>query len=301
MGLIGGILFRQIFGRHPFKEEETVSKSTESFMGPNFSILKAYTMKGIEMLGRVDHETLSITAGDGPLLIGYLYKNSIPTDNTVVCVHGYNSDGISDFANIALEYLKRGFNVLLVNNRACGPSEGEFASFGVMESGDTLLWLNKIAGMFPDGNIILQGCSMGAATVCMLAGRELPENVRVLVSDCAFALISGQFRYTLKHFMHLPPWPAMNMLEKEFERHYGCGFDTYSPLKSVSNSRLPMFFAHGREDRYVPASNAQRLYDACPTDRELMLVDKAGHAAAHMYGGDGYYSAILSFAAKYMR
>ncbi len=303
MGLISNKLFASVFGRAGEKKEDLskpVSESTERFMGPDFARLRDFSAKSKAALLQIPHETLSVVSKDNLTLVGYLYRNTAVTAKTVICVHGYHSDGIADFASVALEYLKRGFNVLLVNNRASGPSQGDFASFGVLEREDSKLWVDLISRMFNGGNIILQGCSMGAATVCMMADMDLPENVRLIVSDCSFADIGDQFRYTLANLMRVPVWPAFNMLNSEFKKHFGCDFEEYSPLKSVAHAKTAVFFVHGKLDRYVPVENAQKLYDACSSDKHLLIVDKAGHAAAHMYGAPGYYDEILAFAAKYM-
>ncbi len=300
MSLLSRYLFRQVFGRNQAKGEENISKTTESLMGPNFALLKEYGKTGRSALENIAHETLELTTADGLKLIGYLYPCEQPTDKTVLCVHGYHWDGVSDFANITLEYRKRGFQVLLVNNRSCGPSEGEFASFGVRESEDTLLWISKLVELFPSCEIILQGCSMGAATVCMTADKRLPANVKLIVSDCAYATIQDQFAYTVRRFLHLPIRPTLHLLEKEFRKQFGCGFADYSPLQSVAHSQTPMLFVHGKEDRYVPVENAQKLYDACHAEKRLLLVGGAGHAAAQLYAKDDYYNKILKLASQFM-
>ena len=61
-----------------------------------------------------------------------------------------------------------------------------------------------------------------------------------------------------------------------------------------------MIFIHGAADRYIPAGHAQQLFDACPTDKQLVLIENAGHAAACVKGGEKYFEPVLGFAKKYM-
>jgi pimeloyl-ACP methyl ester carboxylesterase len=53
-----------------------------------------------------------------------------------------------------------------------------------------------------------------------------------------------------------------------------------SPLRAVSGSRIPTLFIHGEEDRMIPVEMCWKLYDAALCDKEIMLVEGAGHAQA---------------------
>ena len=66
-------------------------------------------------------------------------------------------------------------------------SEGKFIGFGCKDRYDALKWIDwmiKKAGN--DIRIVLMGNSMGGATVLMASGLNLPEQVKGIVSDCAF-------------------------------------------------------------------------------------------------------------------
>lgn len=300
MCIIGNLLYKGVFGRHPVGDGQPVTASAERLMGPGFSDLNDSTNASRKLMAALPREELTVVSADGLTLVGCLLRNPVPTDKTAVCIHGYNSTGFVDFATVGLEYLRRGFNLLLPTNRACGGSQGEWTTFGVRESEDTLLWLQKTAQLFPGGDIVLHGCSLGGAAVCMTADLALPPNVRAIVADCPFASMRDEFRHMIKFVAHLPAQPLLGVLERQFRRHTGCGFDDRTPLKSVANAKTPMFFVHGREDRYIPCESSQRLYDVCPTDRQLLFIDGAGHAAAHMRGKERYYGPIFAFLARHM-
>lgn len=299
MCLIGRLLFKGVFGRHPLADGMEISESTEKLMGPGFKDLNDSTHKSREIMESLPYDTVHITTRDGLELAGYLFINEQPTNKTAICIHGYNSNGFVDFATVGLEYIRRGFNLLLPTNRACGESGGEWTTFGVLESDDTLLFVDKVSELFPGGETVLHGCSLGGATVSMTSDR-VGDSVRAIISDCSYASMRDEFTHMLKLMANLPAWPAVNMLERQFKKHIGCGFDDNSPLKSVKNARVPMFFVHGREDRYIPCIASEQLYNACPTDKELLFIDGAGHAAAHMRGKEKYYDPIFAFIGRHM-
>ncbi|WP_143805201.1 alpha/beta hydrolase, partial [Oenococcus oeni] len=81
-----------------------------------------------------------------------------------------------------------GFNVLLPDDRGHGQSMGEYISFGWLDRLDYLQWLKKIIKRVgPKSEILLFGVSMGASTVEMLSGEDLPSQVKCVIADCGYS------------------------------------------------------------------------------------------------------------------
>lgn len=301
MCLISFAVFMGFFGRYPEKHNNPESKMGEKIMGPRFIDLCNSTANSQKTFCNLPREELTITADDGVKLVAYYFKNEVETDNTAVLVHGYNSTGFTDFATVGLQYLKRGFNVLLVTNRACGDSEGFWTGFGVLESVDTAKWVDLLVERNPNAKIVLEGCSLGGATVCTMSDMDLPKNVKAIVSDCAFDDAGEEMKHMAKYMAHLPSFPLLNLVHWYCKHLAHYDFSARTPISAVKNSKLPIFFVHGKDDRFIPCAAAQRLYDACPTDKELVFVDGAGHAAAHFRGGEeNFYKPVFAFIDKHL-
>src|SRR5699024_12115367 len=71
------------------------------------------------------HRDVWITSGDGLKLHGTYFEGEKGT-RAVICFHGYTSDGMSDYIGLSDYYLKHGYRMLLVDERAHGQSEGEY-------------------------------------------------------------------------------------------------------------------------------------------------------------------------------
>lgn len=298
MCLLSNKVFNSVFGRNPIDRNKPITKQGEYIMGPNFGPFKDCSTKSTEQLLKIPYETLCITSFDNLKLLGYFFTNDKKTNKTVLCLHGYNSTGFLDFSTIALEYLKRDYNVLLVTNRACGESEGKYTTFGILESIDNMKWIDVIKNKYPDGSIIIHGISLGAASACMMADKDLPSNVKLIDSDCAFTSIKNQFKYMINHMMHLPAFPIENILEHKFKKRIGYNFKTASPINSVAKAKVPCLFIHSEEDRYIPYTEAKKLYDACTNTKEILYFPKGGHALSHFNGKDDYYNAVINFAER---
>lgn len=126
---------------------------------------------------------IEIISHDGLRLKGYEIKADKPTDNWVIAVHGYLSRG-SDMVDYAKHFIEYGDNILIIDLRTHGKSEGKYIGMGWLDKSDLELWIERVIDENRDAKIILYGISMGAATVTMATGDELPENVKLCIADC---------------------------------------------------------------------------------------------------------------------
>lgn len=295
MCVLSHIAFRKIFGRYESRADGRPSASVARMMAPDFDGYLRDREANRKRLEALPFEKIVLESADHIPLTAHFYRNPVPGCRTAILVHGYRSCGFEGYATVGLAYIRQGYNILLPDNRACGESGGKWSTFGILESKDTALWAEYLARRFPQDCIILHGCSLGGATVCFLSSQKLPDSVRAIVSDCAFSDIEEQLAYILRTMLHIPPYPLLWGVEGWFRLATGLSVRAYSPLESVKHARLPIFFVHGACDGYVLPKNVQRLYQACCTEKELLVIPGAGHAAAHRFGGEAYYGPIFAF------
>ena len=129
--------------------------------------------------------------------------------------------------------------------------------------------------------------------------KELP-NVKVIVEDCAFTSILEEFYCVAKLFVGFKPKLLIKSSERFAKKKLGIDYTTLSPIKSVANAKYPMMFVHGKDDAFIPCVSANLLYDACPTEKELLLIDDFGHASSQL-AGDNYYGPVFGFVDKYCK
>lgn len=247
-------------------------------------------------------EHITIKSRDSLTLHGDYFAADTPSDTIAICFHGYTSTGWDSCASIAAFFIKEGYDCLVVDNRAHGKSEGDYVGFGILDRFDCLSWMEYINTRFDSQkNIILYGVSMGAATVVMASGfKRLPENVRAIISDCAFTSPYDVFAHILKRDYHLPEFPVMNMNDMLTRKTAGYGFKDYSTIDAVKRTNVPILFIHGEKDNFVPTRMSHENYEACQSPKELLIVENAGHAAAYYENVPLYEDTVKKFLKKYL-
>jgi hypothetical protein len=249
-----------------------------------------------------DLQHITIKARDNITLHGDYLPAETPTDRLAICFHGYTSCGVSDCAAMAFFLHNLGFDCLIVDDRAHGKSEGKYIGFGILDRFDALAWINCMNERFDSKKrILLFGVSMGASTAVMTAGfGDLPENVKAVISDCAFTSPYEVFSHILKRDYHIPEFPVMNINDNICRRKAGYGFRDYSTLDAVRVTKVPIMFIHGKCDDFVPVSMSIANYNACNSPKELLLIDNAAHAASHYENLELYESRAAEFIGRYM-
>lgn len=247
-------------------------------------------------------EEFVMTARDGKKLYSYLIPCEKDSDVYVLCAHGYRGTRYGDFGAQAQFYHSLGFNVILIDQRAMGKSEGETIGFGYLEYADCIEWLNFYIEKFGKNiKFIVAGISMGGATVCMMSGSaDLPLNVKCIISDCAYTSAVDELKYCLKHYINFPGAlivPVVNAANKVVS---GYSFKSADPLSGVKNARVPMLFIHGKADDFVPTEMVYKLYDACTAQKDLLIVDNAVHAQSYFESTAEYREKVKEFLDKYL-
>ncbi len=240
------------------------------------------------------YKTYTITARDGVTLYGKYYEYA-PGAVTELMFHGYRGTAERDLGGGVHRAFSLGRNVLIVDQRTSGRSGGHTITFGIREHEDCLDWVDlAIRELGEDCRLILTGISMGAATVLMAAGRELPKNAVGILADCGYTS-AREIICKCARDLKLPPkliYPFIKLGGRLFG-HFDV--DAYSPLEAMKTCRLPVVFFHGAADDFVPCSMSQANFDACSSPKRLIITPGADHGLCYMLEPDTYLQEVADF------
>lgn len=291
----------------------SITRTKKDFLAQNVDLKKSISVNataitntdfesGIGWFNQQPYEEVEIISEDNLKLKGYYLKAKTPTSKTAILAHGYSSQGTFMSSYAKLYYENFGYNVLLPDSRGHGKSEGDYIGFGWIDRRDYLKWIDFVINK--DGQnsqIVIHGVSMGGATVLMTSGEDLPTNVKALVSDCAYTSVKDELTYQLKRMYNLPPFPILNSTSILTKIRAGYFFGEASALDQVKKSKTPILFVHGDADRFVPLYMANQLYEACNSEKDLLIVPNAGHGESYNTDTDGYKNEVYEFIGKYVK
>ncbi len=187
------------------------------------------------------------------------------SSRAAVLVHGWGGDR-SDLhvVRTALVYHRAGFNVLMLDLRAHGESEGDRITVGYREPRDVrgaLSWLERRG--FDPRDVVLHGWSLGGAAVIQAAPGT---GVAAVVEEAAYADLVPLLRERLPEVGGLPAFfnPGILLMGR-----LSLGIDPWAVRPAEDAARLyregvPFMIIHSRDDEMIPFEHAEALAAAHP-------------------------------------
>lgn len=292
IALLALILFRRAFFRPASvdPEDEAALRASRWFaFGP---ILRP----GARWLREQSWERESLRGTDGAELTAYRHAGRSDKP-ALLLFHDYGSGPWLDFCLTARWAIRQGWGVLLPIQRAHGESGGSWCTLGLREGEDCLLWVHRMTERLgADCRLVLGGTGLGAAAVLSALDRGAGENVRALLLDSAYFSPRKQMKYMLRERLHMRTFPLLQLLCLYARLCWGEAPGSLDGLEALRrNTRIPVFFAHGREDTATPYASAEEAYAACAAPKKLFTGENAGHGACAFTEGERYFTELETF------
>lgn len=256
---------------------------------------------GRAWLSDTPHENVYVKASDGVTLRACLYENksSGTATATVVLIHGHRSSGDCDFALTAGFIFNLGNNLLVIDQRAHGKSGGKYITFGELESDDVAIWVRYLAEKYGTGHkIILYGISMGASTALLTAARYGGVGgltIGGVIADCGYGSALDEFAYLLRTKYLLPARPVLAVAGVLCRIVGGFNLANINVTDAVSMIKCRVLFIHGDSDRYIPVDYTLDNYEACSSQKDLLIINGAGHATSVLADTPVYFAKLKEF------
>jgi hypothetical protein len=215
-------------------------------------------------------EDVQLVAVDGVKITGW-YMKAPDASGSVLYLHG-NAGNRRDWAQAAPPFIEQGYNLLILDYRGYGDSQGRPSEKGLYRDGDAAFsWLQERAGR--DGlPVYILGKSLGSGVASYLAAVHSPSG---LILDSAFTSMSQLIAH---HARWLPRFliPAL-----------------YPSLARIERITCPSLVLHGDRDDLVPLSHGLSLYDKLQAPKALGVIPGASHNDIDAY--DSYMRWIKGF------
>jgi hypothetical protein len=249
---------------------------------PRFIFFPAATIQKTPELFNLPYEEvwLPVAVRSGKLehIHGWWIKANQQNAKVLLYLHG---NGINIGANIAHanRFHQLGFAVLLIDYRGYGRSEGMFPNEMRVYQDAATAWNYLVKQQnIPPSQTFIYGHSLGGAIAIDLAVQH--SNAAGLIVESSFTSIRDVVVYRNQFWM----FPIDLILTQRFES-----------FKKISQLKIPVLFIHGTSDTTVPSFMSQKLYNAAPEQKKLILVPGADHNNTAEVAGVQYLQWVESF------
>jgi pimeloyl-ACP methyl ester carboxylesterase len=240
----------------------------------------------------LDYQEVGLRSGDG-LALSAWWVGKADSPRAAVLVHGWGGDKSSlHVLETALVYERAGFNVLMLDLRGHGGSEGRRITVGYREMRDVqgaLSWLEE-RGFDPE-EVVLHGWSMGGAAVIQAAPGT---GVAAVVEEATYADLPPLLLQKLPEVGGLPAFfnPGIFLTGRHFLGIDPRAVRPVEEARQLSREGIPFMIIHSRDDEVVPFEHAESLAKAYP-EATFWEVEGYGHVAAHEH--PEYRKRLLKF------
>ena len=196
----------------------------------------------------------------------------------------------------AQPYIESGLNVLFIDPRAHGYSEGELSTVGIKESEDLIAWMKFIKDEYKQESFILHCVCVGGSAGFLAAtnpeGKDLVDRV---VVDGVFLNFKESYR---RHYLDLGHkiFPVFYLIWFWFKIYTGVSVNKSSPLDCAKKLDKPVLFIHTKLDKYSLPENAQKVFDETKSNKkELVWFDVGSHSHIRNHAQEKYDEVIKDF------
>jgi pimeloyl-ACP methyl ester carboxylesterase len=246
-------------------------------------------------------EPLTLRSRDGLQLAAWRVDHPTPERGTLVLLHGHTASKEFSLERGVFAY-REGFDLLLLDFRNHGGSEGHRTTFGGREWMDVLATV-EYARRDPSlsDDVVLWGCSQGAAAA-LLAAEQYPA-LRAVIAESSFSTLEDAFERYAKRAYRIPRVPFVSLSLFWFQMLTDVDIEAVNPARAVRNSpQVPILFVGSEQDRFMPPEVQQELYsNSAHPDSALWLSPRGAHAMIYVVNGKAYQQRVKDFLSQVER
>ncbi len=229
---------------------------------------------------------------DGLNLYGEYYD--FGNDSCVIILSG-RMESLTYGYYFARPYFDSGMNVLVIDPRAHGESDGEFNTIGFEESKDILVWSEFLHEKYKINSIVYHAICIGAAGgMFALTSENCPEYVKGIVAEGMFPNFCESMKNHLieRKKMIFPIIHCIDFWMKKYTKHSM----KFGPIDVIGKYKKPLLMLHSKEDKYSKPFYAQILFDMCPSaEKEIVWFPEGRHSFLRITDTEKYDNAIKTF------
>ena len=238
---------------------------------------------------------LTIESKDGLTLYGEWFDYGF--DKTVIILPGRREVSIYSYF-YSNPYKECGVNVLTIDQRAHGLSEGTYSTGGIKEAEDVSLWMKYLHDELGQKEIILHGICVGTCCSTIVATKYKTDYLKAVILDSAFISYKEIYKNHYIEGGH-KLFPVFYQIWFWFTFFTKCNINDSNPEKYMPDFDLPVLFIWGTKDVYCLPEKSLILFDKCGSkEKEIAWFEGAEHSRVRLFDEERYDKLIGDFLAR---
>ena len=219
-------------------------------------------------------------------------------DRAVIIIPGRSESGTYSYY-FSEPYRLSGFNVLAIDNRGHGLSEGKYNSLGLKEYKDILKWGKFLHDELHIKQIYMHGICIGSATaIHLLARKDCPDYFIGLTAEGTYTtfydIFNNQMRARKK-----PIFPHTYEVLGIVSLRAGKSLRRNSPIHEADKIKVPVLFLYSKKDSYAKPEKSLQLYSKIKSEKRLEWFDEGEHSHIRIHNSEKYDQTIIKFLKDY--
>lgn len=217
------------------------------------------------------------------------------SDKAVIIIPG-RMECCSYSFSFAEPYRRASYNVLAIDVRAHGLSDGKICSLGYKEYSDIIAWGTYLHDNLHIKEIVLHGICIGASTALFtMISDKCPNYFRAMVADGMYVSFGESFK---NHMIEKkrPLFPFYPLVMLYIRLISGVDAVNDGPLNRISKLKKPILFIHSRKDIYSLPEKTEELYARCGSEyKTISWFDNGGHSRVRFNNPEKYDITVKNF------
>lgn len=287
------IIAYKVYSKTLMRDKNT-NWSREQCSEPGNPALETMWKRGLEWVKDKKSyiKELSITSDDGLKLVGEWFDYGF--DKTVIIIPGRRETLVYSYY-YAKPYKDSGVNVLAIDQRAHGLSEGTYSTCGIKEAEDVKLWIKYLHDELKQKTIYLHGICVGTCITSMVVASFKESYLKAAILDSAFITYKEIYK---NHFIESGHalFPVYYQVWFWFKHFTHCNINTSRTIDYMPKFEIPVMFIWGTKDAYCLPEKSQEIFDKCASkDKELIWFEGALHSRVRLNNEDRYDGLVSDF------
>ena len=216
--------------------------------------------------------------------------------NRCVIILGGRCECLYYAYHYAKPYLENNCNVLVIDQRAHGKSEGKINTVGFKESLDILAWAKLLHDTYNNKQIIIHGTCIGGATgIHALTNKDCPSYINKIVVDGLFTTYYESFELHMID-QKRPLWPCLDLTFAIYKLIAKIDAKHQGPITLIDKVHQDILFISSLKDKYVSKESILTLYDKCASkNKSYYFLENGNHSHLRINQEEIYDKVIIDF------